>query len=96
MNNIAFDPKNALIRIKCPVGSSINAIKDGDTIYTLAASMGIVDNTDVCYAYYYCTIEPKNFGTITFNVSCDAVTTYVLEASINSNKYYSYSITDFT
>lgn len=96
MNNIVFDPKNALIRIKCPVGSSINATKDGNIIYTLAASMGIVDNTNVGYAYYYCTIEPKNFGTITFNVSCDAVTTYVLEASINSNKYYSYSITDFT
>ena len=96
MDNIILDPKNALIELKCPVGSSINAIKDGNIIYTLAASMSIVDNQDIGYAYYYCTIEPKNFGIITFNVSYDAVTTYVLESNIVNNKYYSYSIIDFT
>lgn len=93
---VTVDPKNALVDIKSPVGSSIGVYKSSDLMQTLTASMGIVDAEDIGYAHYYCAIEPKNFGTVIFKISYDANTSYTLSASISSNCFYSYSITDFT
>lgn len=93
---VTIDPKNALIDIKGPVGSSIGVYKNDNLMQTFAASMGIVDADEIGYAHYYCAIEPKNFGTIVFKISYDANTSYTLSASISSNRFYSYDITDFT
>lgn len=95
-NITTIDPKNAIIEIQVPVGSQISVFKNDSILQNIAMSMGIIDSTNIGLAHYYIAIEPENFGTIIFQVSYDSITNYSLEASINRNKYYFYSITDFT
>ena len=92
----AFDPKNAVVEIRVPAGGSISVFKNNTIISDLATSMGILDSQNLGYAYYYYSIEPKDFGTFTIKITYDVLAVYSLTANINTNKYYFYSISDFT
>lgn len=92
-----FDASYAVLQIKSAAGSMISIFDESDNvIVSLGASMGIADAAHDGLAYYYCAIAPQNFGTLMIKIAYNDYNIYGLEVNITTNKFYSFSSTDFT